>query len=271
MIFEYSSYRVFLRDVLAERITRNPAYSLRSMAKGLGLSPASLSRIQKGQRNLSFQNAVRVSRKLQLKEKESEYFCYLVQLESSKSPDVQEELLNRIRVLRRRREVHRIPLDRFRLIADWYHIPILEMTDLKGFIMTPLSIASRLGISAIEAGAAVDRLVRLGLIERRSEGVYRKTRASFMIEAGSREDSLLRFHRKMLEKAMLATAEQPLDRRFIGTETCAIDRKDLPEAKKRIGKFMDDLVAYFGPGRNKTEIYHLGIQLFRVTGNRRTS
>ncbi|MEK7692130.1 MAG: TIGR02147 family protein, partial [Bdellovibrionota bacterium] len=77
-VFQHSSYRPYLRSVLADRISRNPAYSLRSMASHLGMAPSSFSEVLKGRTGLSLQAAARIARKLGLSEDESEYFALLV-------------------------------------------------------------------------------------------------------------------------------------------------------------------------------------------------
>ena len=87
MILEYSSYRTFLRETLIERVRKNPSYSLRAFAKGIGISPAMLSLVQSGKRNFLPDNAAKIARRLGLTGTEAEYFCALVQLEAAKTAE----------------------------------------------------------------------------------------------------------------------------------------------------------------------------------------
>lgn len=52
-----ADYRAFLNQKLKRRIEKNPAYSLRAMAKHLGLAPSMLSDVLSGKRNLSLDHA----------------------------------------------------------------------------------------------------------------------------------------------------------------------------------------------------------------------
>ena len=55
--------------------------------------------------------------------------------------------------------------DEFALISDWYHFAILGLAEIKSSKASPLWIAKRLGITHDEAKEAVDRLLRLRIIE----------------------------------------------------------------------------------------------------------
>src|SRR5688572_17118598 len=55
--------------------------------------------------------------------------------------------------------------DAFRVISDWYHYTILELTFVEGFRNDPTWIANKLGITQFEAKEAIARLKRLELLE----------------------------------------------------------------------------------------------------------
>src|SRR5271166_3865403 len=99
MVYEFASYRTYLKEVLAERVRKNPKYSLRALARHLGVSPSALSEIMNGLGNFSFASARRIATKLDLSNRETEYFCSLVQLEASNDPELKESFLEKIRTL----------------------------------------------------------------------------------------------------------------------------------------------------------------------------
>src|SRR4051812_38238696 len=99
MLFEHSSYRSFLKSVLASRIAANPRYSLRAMAKQLGILPSHLSAIHSGTKNLSETSALKVAQRLGLAGREADYFCLLVQYESSSDPELKDNYLRRLRAI----------------------------------------------------------------------------------------------------------------------------------------------------------------------------
>src|SRR5690349_9824776 len=96
MIFGYQSYRQYLKVTLADRIGRNPAYSLRAMARDIDISPGLLSLILSQKKNLSDEKALDVAACLELDERETEYFSLLVQLEKTTRETHRNRLLEKI-------------------------------------------------------------------------------------------------------------------------------------------------------------------------------
>lgn len=270
MVYEHTDYRGFIKSVLADRIAKNPKYSLRAMARSFAISPALLSQISNGKRNLTTTNAVRLARKMGLTKREAEYFCSLVQYQDAKHIESKALLLDKINGLRSRREVHNIPLDAFKVLADWYHITIIEMLGMKGFNPTPAHISRRLGISLLEAETALDRLKRLQLIELNADGALVRTHKSRKIESSEKNLALQAFHRQMLEKAAQSLTMQTPKEKFVGSETFAFDVSQMPEVQRRIDEFLDDLSEFAATGANPTETYHAGVQLFRLTRKEET-
>ena len=66
-------------------------------------------------------------------------------------------------------------MEQFRILSEWYHIPIMELTELDDFDFCPQTVAQRLGIPATLAEVpAIYRLERLGLIRIDDKGKYCK-------------------------------------------------------------------------------------------------
>lgn len=264
MIFEYDSYRVFLKATLAERIAKNPKYSLRAFANGLGLSPSMLSMVNSGQRNLRIDHASRIARALGLGAREADYFSTLVQLETANGMESRQVLREKLRRLNPRRQVTDLPLDAFKVIADWYHFPILQMLKMKKFEFTPKNIARRLGVTPVEVETALERLVRLGILEER-RGKYVRVTSDIWVNSEVPNTALRSFHREMLTKAIRSLEEQSPQEKYVGSETIAIDVQQLPLAKKMIEAFFNEMNLLFEKGKEPSEVYHFGVQLFRIT------
>ncbi len=265
MVLEHTDYRIFLKTVLADRMARNPKYSLRAMARSFSISPALLSQISNGKRNLTTANAVRLAKKLGLSKRETDYFCSLVQYQDAKHVESKALLLEKINALRAKREVHSVPLDAFKALSDWYHFAIIESLRIKNFTATPKNLARKLGISAVEAEVALERLERLGVIETKPDGGYRQTHKGIRAESEERNLALQAFHRQMLEKAIHSLTSQSTKEKYVGSETFALDLAQLPEARRRIDEFLDDMSELADKGANPSETYHVGVQLFRLS------
>lgn len=267
MVYETQNYRSFLKATLAEKIQTNPQFSLRAFALHLGLSHAALSQVFKGSKNLSYERAVDIATKLKLSETEKEYFCALVQYENAKSPLAKSELLDRLNRLRPQHQVHHLDLDKFKLIADWYHLPILNMTYLKDFSFTPRSIAARLGITVHEAEAAIERLERVGMLAKDDSGRYVKTEERFLASSEEISAALRRYHRQFLEKAIDALETQTAAEKINGSETFAFNRTKIARAKEITEEYYNKMLALAEEedGSGPTDVYHLQVNCFNLT------
>jgi len=158
-------------------------------------------------------------------------------------------------------------LDKFRLIADWYHIAILKMINLPDFRNSPNWISRRFDskIPPTTIKAAIRRLIRLGIIEEDAQGnIKRKNENIDSTTNDLPSQAIRKFHSQMIEKAGEALREQSVGEREISSNTFAISAADLPKAKRMIRKFQDELQAVLSRG-NSNEVYQLNIQFFALT------
>lgn len=265
-IFEHTSYRSFLKSELAGRGARNTSYSLRAFGRDLGIDAAQLTGVFKGTKGLSLGKAVKIAERLKLDARAREYFCLLVQFDNTTSPQLREMFLERINALNGRKGMVDLGLEMFRAISDWYHIAIIEMTELDGFVLEAAAVAERLGINRYEAEAAIERLQRLELIELDEKtGRWRKAHHHGLFQSPDVNLALRRYHQSMLEKASKALDEQPPAERYVGSDTFSIDVSQLEEAKELITEFRLKLVELFNRGKKRSETYHFVVELFRLT------
>jgi uncharacterized protein (TIGR02147 family) len=259
------NYRSLLKMKLADKIAANPSYSLRAMARDVKLSPSLLSDVMKGNKNLSAETAVQVAGALKFTHEETEYFTILVQIEGTKSADLKARLFERLRSLRPKAPVYDLSVEVFRTISEWYHLPILELTHVTSFELTAASAAKALGISTAEADAAIERLLRLELLEKNAAGKLKKSDSFLLTSSAVPSEALRRFHGQMLKKAVESLAEQTPKEKFVGSETFAFDEKNLAKASKLLEECFSKIIDLAGSSRSKSAVYHLGIQMFRLT------
>jgi uncharacterized protein (TIGR02147 family) len=268
MIFEHVSYRGYLRNTLAERIQRNPAYSMRAMAQQLGLVSSQLSETMNGKAGFSLSRAVHVARSLNLDDDETEYFCWLVQLEVErdlKARDVILSKINRLRELRSQRKVHDIDVDRFKQISDWYHSAILELALLPEFNLTADSASAALGISRLEAEVALDRLSRLQLIIQDTSGSWKRATDDLAFRPAGTPEALRSFYRQLMEKASDALDTQSSQERLSGYETMAIAPEALGDARRATDAYFEEMIRISKKYPKKNQVYHLLVHLFNLT------
>jgi transcriptional regulator with XRE-family HTH domain len=234
MLPSTESYTTFLAEELARRMRANPRYSQRAFARQLGMSPGELSEILRGRRKLSLKATLKVAKALGLNESV--------------------ELPHR----------NQLTLDMFNIISDWYCFAILNLAECEDFRWDESWIARRLAISVAEVRAGIDRLERVGLLERR-KGKLVVSRDYVISPEGIPSEAIRNYHRQMLHRASQALESQALDEREIAGIDLALHPKLLPAIKKDISDFLDELVAKYARGRQRREVYHCEVAFFRLT------
>ncbi len=261
-----SDYRQILKEELHQRCEQNPRYSLRAFARDLELSPSRLSEILNEKQGLSRKAAARISHKLGMRDEEAQHFCDLVSVKHARSHREKEDA--QLRLLQRQSEIEKdeffqLQLDAFKIIADWYHLGILELMNMKGFRSDERWMARRLGISAIQAELAVERLIRVGLLKK-VDGQLLATKKDGWIPGGVPSESIRKFHRQVLQKATESISTQAVDQRILGTHFLALDKADIKEAAKEIETFQLKFTRRFQSERPKDSIYCIAMQLFKI-------
>ena len=156
--------------------------------------------------------------------------------------------------------------DIWRVVADWYHGAIMELTFTKDFNSDPRWISQQLGISEVKVKLAIKRLIRLKLLKDQ-EGHLRKT-----VEQVSSADKNItssahkRLQKQVFEKAVDSLENDDIEIRNMTSMTMAIDPQKIPYAKKMIQNFSRELCAYLESGK-RTQVYQLGVCLYPISKN----
>jgi uncharacterized protein (TIGR02147 family) len=254
-----------LNEELARRCERNPRYSTRAFAKALGIDVASLSRILSGKQIPSYKICETVFSKLELSPIEQKKFLASVAAKQKaiglkriapafKNMGVQSD------------ERRDLTADIWKVIADWYHGAIMEMTFTKDFNSDPKWLSQQLGISEVEVKLAIKRLIRLKLLDDQ-DGSLRKT----VQQVSSADKNITSAAHKRLQKQILKKAVESLENddieiRNMTSMAMAIDPQKIPQAKKMIQNFSRELCAYLECGK-RTQVYQLGVCLYPISKN----
>lgn len=266
MLLAHDNYRTYLKSELVARIGLNPSYSLRTFAGELGLSASGLSEVLSGKKNLSFSRALSLSRKLGHSNKETDYFVSLVQLASARKAEEKLQITQRIQNLNPDAQPKDLSVDCFAVISEWYHIPIMALTEVPNFRMSPRLIARRFGITPFEAELALKRLLRLELLEEVGRDRYRKLENHLRFKSPDINIALQHFHKQMFQRAIESLTTQTNQEKMVGSQTFAMNPQLLPAAKQRIEKFLTELMEFIDAGEDKREVYHFNFCLFNLKG-----
>lgn len=257
MLFEATSPQDFLLEEFNRRVRLNPRYSLRAFARSLGLSSGALSEILHRRRPITLKTATKLARALGLNATETKKLCDLVLADKGKA--IAESDLPPVPSPAQRQ----LDEDTFVLVSEWYHFAILNLMDCEGFRWDARKIAKQLGLSVAQAQMAMNLLLRLGLVKQ--EGRNFKCAQDFVLSpSGVPSHAVRKFHRQILEKAILALELQSVDERDITGVGFAVDPRKLPQIKREIAEFQEQLVAKYSTGK-RHDVYFLETALFRLT------
>jgi len=268
MIFEHRDYRTFLKTTLSAKSNDRNRYSLRAFSEKLGISTSFLSEVINAKKGLSLELAFKIALKLGLTDLETQYFCLLVQLEQEKDPNFREELLSRLSELNPKRKSRDLSVDIFKSISDWHHSAILELPSLSGFSLTAESAAKALGITKLDASVAIDRLLRLELLEKDEDGRLQRTENHFSSEIQVPNAAIKSFHAQNLAKAAEALHSQTPDERISATDVLAIDSKYLKQVDRLSREFSAAVLKLSDKSKVKDSVYSLAVQFFRLSKSR---
>ncbi len=256
------NYRTILQEEFARRKKRNPSYSLRSYARDLKLCVASVSNLLSGKQGLSPLKAKQVAQILELEESEMELFCTLVESRHARAKVNREQAQKKLGA--QELKVTDLSMEYFKVISEWYYYAILELPGVADFRSDTKWIANRLGISASTTTEAINRLIRLELLEEDARGNYKKVPGFLSAIANVPNRSIKNHHRQMLQKADVALDEQSVEESDFTGVTFSMNTEDLKWAKEEIKKFRRALSTRLSANKNKNRLYQLNFELFAL-------
>jgi uncharacterized protein (TIGR02147 family) len=248
-----TDFRQFLERELVYRCRRNPKYSLRAFADFLGVGSSFLSKIINGKRQITEKTLNRFGERLALKPTEMMHFHKQLRspkrtLASNLSPNF-----------------NQIELDQFEAISDWHHFAILEVVALEKQFRTPKAIAKILDISAHEVKDAIERLIRLGMLQREKGSLKNISGNNSTLGPTATASAYQRQQKQILGKATKAIDEIPFHLRSQTSVTMAIAKDKLPEAIELITKFRRNFAALMQQEKSFDSVYQLSVSFFPLT------
>jgi len=155
------AFRLFLQAELARRCAANEQYSLRAFANSLGVDHSSLSQMLRGTRRITPGKVAEFSKALGIDATRTERFLAGAGMNTREIPSATYDA------------IVQLAQDAAGLLSEWSGYAILELLRLRDFRPDARWIAKMLGMSADEVNIALQRLLRLGLLEMTDEMHWR--------------------------------------------------------------------------------------------------
>lgn len=254
-------YQDFLLEEFRSRRSRNPHYSLRAYARDLGMPASKLSQNLRGLCGISVAKAEKIAAKLQLRDDERQLFLALVESQHARSRVARQQAVHALQKIREEK-INEISLEKFSTVRDWYHMAILEMTEIKGFKAESGWIAEKLGLPADLVREAIQRLQNLELLKIEN-GIWTQSERDLELPSGVPSRTIREHHKQILTKAIVAVDAVTIEKREYSSMTFAVDASMVNEMKTHVREFQRK-VARLSQHGEKDSVYVLSMQLFPI-------
>jgi uncharacterized protein (TIGR02147 family) len=267
-IFEYFDYRAFLRDYYAENKTQNRYFSYRFFARKAGLkSPVFFKEVAEGQKRLSSGMIEKFSKALHFNEKEATYFKYLVLFDQAKTGKEKQEHYVVLRSMENIKNEKALNAKQYDYFSTWYNVVIRELVTLVDFKDNFKFLASMVmpPIKTREAKASVELLLKLGLIQKRSDGTYVQVDTAITVENGVASLAIRQLNKAMAMHAVDAIENFVKIERTIFGITVGISQEMYDIINAEIASFKDRIVTLVSRDQKCERVYQLNMQLFPMS------
>jgi uncharacterized protein (TIGR02147 family) len=249
---------------------QNPRYSMRSVARELGLSASFVSEMLSGKKPVPANWVTRLKRVLKMDE--------IARADFDRS--IQERAVQKIPGLKTHLKPRglRIPVAHYdqiapkhhHLLTDWFNVALMDLVSCTDFTPDPGKIAARLGIKKSEAEQAFQLLKREGFVNF-EEGRWIKTNKKIRFPTRNSMQMIRRFHGQMIQIALRQLlselSDEAYNARLINGITFSANPAHLERAKQLINDALYQAADTLTEGEC-TEVYQLNCQLVPLTKSR---
>jgi len=251
-----------LQSAWRRKLANHPGYSLRALSRDLGVSPAFVSNMMKGNKPPPRDRLEKLSFCLELDILEREQLVKAVMLD-----DFSSRVLSGAEKAREKQHRTSSETSNKNILSSWVNIAVLEGLTLSPPFQELSSLQERLGITKAELERALNTLAESELILK-VEGKWQKREEHLYIAGGRSKQEVRDFHRMMIAKAdgelKAKTSQTDYERRLINGFTMALNPSQLEQLKAKVIRFLDELSQEAGQGECR-EIYQCNFQLFPLT------
>lgn len=264
-VHQFTDFRKYLGEWFQYKKATRRGFSHRTLSQKLGLSsPNFVLLVIKGERNISMELAEKLSSVIGHADEEKEYFLWLVRLDQAK--DSRERLEAQRNLLRLVRKVSTSVLKSCQLdvIGSWQHMLIRECVFFSDFKPEAEYIAKKLDyfISLEEAEASIEFLIKGQYWIQDQNGQWKANDP--VLDTGDNVFTgilMNELHSKTLDQWSKWIQEVEPTQRELGLLYIPINSNKIPELKKRIRDFQDEIIGWLQDEKEADQIVQLGTYL----------
>jgi uncharacterized protein (TIGR02147 family) len=243
-----------LRERLRAAKRRNQRFSLRAFAKQLGVDHSTLSQVLRNRRRLSARALETIGKHLGLGDEAIRVYAENYRRKASSYRP------------RRKLRSRQLDLDTFQFLSAWHHCAILELVAVRGFKTDVRWIGEVLGIGTDDVNIAVQRLLRLGLLQMSTRKLWiDKAGDTEFYSSGLTEAARNQMSQEIHQLAIRATRRIPSEYRVDRQMVVAIASAKVPRLKMMVDEFLSEVSALLTESGTKEDVYQLEISFSPLT------
>lgn len=265
-IIHYTDYRKYLRDYYLFKKSLGTGFSFRQFSRLAGISsPNYLQLVMNGKRNLSVKLAVKIAEVLLLSTSEKEYFTSMVEIAVA-DEQKQENLRNKQSATLKKLVSKHVPQNKIRILNEWHHLIIREMTSLIDFQPSGQWISLKLRglITAEQAEESLSIMITAGFLKV-EENQYIQTEPNLDFGENFGETCILNIHKAMFAQWRNIVEKTNPEQRELGLLNIPIATSKIPILKKKIQDFQDEIIDWLQNEDQPEEIVQLATYLIPIT------
>lgn len=268
-VFNYSDYRVLLRDYYAEQKQKHTSFSYRVFANRAKLaSPNYLKLVIEGSRRITDRNISQFVRGLKLNGWEAEYFKRLVEFQNATDPELQRHYLGELDSIKLKatRQMTLPSVSQLEILKSWRHLAVRELVLLDDFKNDPNWMASRLkfDVTPEQAAESFKLLLDLKFIGLEN-GRYVQRDAVMHAGGESYSKLLVDFYRQSFDLASRSLDERIPETRENGSVSLAVSKQSVQDIRRDVRRFIKEINRVYSKDTGNDEVYHLVINFFPLT------
>jgi len=264
---DYNYHEILQSEFLSRQSARKD-FSYNAFARYIGLTSSHFNDILKKRRGLSVKKAYEVCDRLDLSKRMEDFFILSVTEQHGRSRLEREKAKERLKILKSNK-AKTLEDSLFKVISDWTHFAILELSRTPEFRLDEFWIAKKLNITTLSAEKSLKRLIKHGLLQKEGEK-WVAHKGILQTRDDIPSSSIKKHHQQILDLAGEALFNQLPEKREYQATMMTINKDQLPRAKELIRefkkKFCDELTTQ-ALEESKETVYCLSHQFFALSEN----
>ncbi len=266
-IFDYTDYRLFLKEYHTLRKESDSRFSHRFFAQKAGYSSTGYySNVVKGVLNLTKKYIPKFIHALGLEGKEADYFKLMIQYSHEMIP-AERQIVYEQMIALMPPKAQRMKLSQKSFYQCWYTSAVLIALDILDFEDDYKELSDFINppIKVIEAKKCVALLKELGLIVQDGNGFWKQTNAKIVGGEEVGVHTIHQYQSQFMEMASEAQARYAPKDRFISTKTISTSKRGLERIKQSVRELYVNIDSIVLAESEASQVYQCNIQFFPIT------